>query len=134
MSPAPSAPVRALLMVLGVLCVTLGAVGVFVPGLPTTPFLLLASYLFARSSPRLHAWLDEHRVLGPYLRAIREGSGVPLRAKLVTIALLWTGILSTMVLFLEDGPVRVVHESLLLAVALAVTWYVGWRLPTAERA
>jgi uncharacterized membrane protein YbaN (DUF454 family) len=132
MTSAASGPVRVILAGLGVVCVALGAVGVFVPGLPTTPFLLAASYLFARSSPRLLRRLDDHPVLGAYLRAIREGSGVPLRAKVVTIGVLWTGILSTMVWVLESGPARVWHEVLLLAVAIGVTWYVGFRLPTAK--
>ena len=59
--------VRPVLIALGLLSVGLGGLGAVVPGMPATIFFLVASYLFARSSPRLHRWLMEHRVVGPYL-------------------------------------------------------------------
>jgi uncharacterized protein len=77
---------------LGVIAAALGIVGVFVPGLPTTEFVLAASYLFARSSPRLEAWLESHRWLGPPLRRFRETRGMPVKAKAVSLASMWTGI------------------------------------------
>lgn len=66
----------------GLLAVVLGTAGIFLPLLPTTPFLLLAGYLFARSSPRLHDWLLNHRHLGPYIHAFRNKTGLTKTQKL----------------------------------------------------
>ena len=79
----------------GTLFVILGAVGVFVPVLPTTPFLLLAAAFYARSSRRLYHWLLSNRLFGEYVRKYREGRGLPLRLKILTILTLWLTIGST---------------------------------------
>ena len=65
-----------LYLTVGFAMVGLGVVGIPTPVLPTTPFLLLAAYCFARSSPRWHQWLVTHRVLGPYIAAFREKKGL----------------------------------------------------------
>ena len=69
-------------MLAGMLMVGLGAAGIVLPLVPTTPFLLLAAYLFARSSPRWHAWLLNHRHFGPYIHAWRNKSGLTPAQKL----------------------------------------------------
>lgn len=71
---------------LGLAAVALGFVGVFLPILPTTPFLIVAAWAFARSSPRLSAWLEAHPRLGPFLRDWREHRAIPTRAKLLAAA------------------------------------------------
>ena len=83
---------RATFAALGVLCVVLGIIGVFLPGLPTTEFIIAASYLFARSSPALEAWLERHRWLGPPLRHFKETRGMPLKAKALALTSMWTGV------------------------------------------
>ena len=83
---------RALFVTLGVCSAALGLVGVFVPGMPTTVFVIAASYLFARSSPRLDAWLHRHRFLGPPLRRYQETGGMTPRSKGIAIACMWIGI------------------------------------------
>jgi uncharacterized protein len=83
------------LIAAGTLLVILGAVGVFVPVLPTTPFLLLAAAFYARSSRRLYHWLLSNRLFGEYVRKYREGRGLPLRLKILTILTLWLTIGST---------------------------------------
>jgi uncharacterized membrane protein YbaN (DUF454 family) len=83
---------RVILIALGVLCIALGLVGVFVPGLPSTEFVLAASYLFARSSPRLEHWLESNRWFGPTLRRFRETRGMPRKTKMLALASMWTGI------------------------------------------
>ena len=80
---------RPLLAAAGLFFTALALLGVLLPVLPTTPFLLLAAWCFARSSPRLYAWLHENRFFGDYLRCYRNGEGVPLAVKVATISLLW---------------------------------------------
>jgi len=92
-------PRRLLLAAAGVVCVGLGALGVFVPGLPTTVFLIAASYLFTRSCPWLEERLLHNRLFRPYLRYLDGEARMPLRAKVVTIALMWAFVaLSTWML------------------------------------
>ena len=73
---------RLMLVGLGFLMVALGTAGIFLPLLPTTPFLLLAAYLFARSSKRWHSWLLSHRYFGPYIHAFRNKTGLTPSQKL----------------------------------------------------
>lgn len=73
----------------GFLFLALGVIGIFLPVLPTTPFLLLAAALFFKGSPRIYNWLLEHKYLGPYIRSFREERAIPLRAKIISVALLW---------------------------------------------
>jgi uncharacterized protein len=84
-TPATGA-LRALYLALGVLFVGIGGVGVALPVLPTTPFVILAAACFARSSLRLERWLIEHRRLGPPLVAWRERGAIPPRAKAAALA------------------------------------------------
>lgn len=76
---------RWLLFALGWLLFALGMVGLLLPVVPTTPFMLLALWAFSRSSRRFHDWLYNHRLFGPRLRAFRENRVIPLRVKLVAI-------------------------------------------------
>jgi uncharacterized membrane protein YbaN (DUF454 family) len=89
---AGSALRRSTLAALGMASVALGIVGVFVPGLPTTVFVIAASYLFARSSPSLDAWLESHRWLGPSLKRFKQTGGMPARTKVLALASMWTGL------------------------------------------
>jgi uncharacterized protein len=73
--------------------VALAIAGVLVPGLPTTVFVLVASYCFSRSSPRFERWLRENRWLGPTLRRIAPGGGMPASAKRAALTAMWTAVL-----------------------------------------
>ncbi|KPB70425.1 YbaN family protein [Pseudomonas cannabina] len=84
--------VRYLLAAVGWLSVALGVIGIFLPVLPTTPFLLLAAACFARSSPRFYHWLINHRQLGPWIRDYLEGNGIPLKGKVYAIGMMWASI------------------------------------------
>ncbi len=85
-------PFKFLLITGGTVCVALGIIGMFLPVLPTTPFLLLAAACYARSSRQFYDWLLNNRWCGRYIRDYRSGRGIPLRQKVITIALLWTTI------------------------------------------
>jgi uncharacterized protein len=108
---------KILFISLGSVFVTLGVIGIFIPILPTTPFLLLAAYFFARSSDRALHWLLNNRWFGGYIRNYREGRGMALKDKIITLSSLWITIVLTAVFIVDNGWVRLV----LAAVALGVT-------------
>lgn len=114
--------VRGSLLALGWLSVALGVIGIFLPLLPTTPFLLLAAACFARSSPRVYHWLVSHPRLGPWIQQYLDGDGMPLRAKVWAIVLLWLGI-GLSCLWVDVAWLRV----LLILTATAVTGYIASR-------
>lgn len=92
----------------GGICVLCAFIGIFIPVLPTTPFLLLAVFFFARSSDRAHRWLLHNRWFGGYIRRYHEGRGIALRDKIITITLLWLTILLSAFLLVENDWVRLV--------------------------
>jgi hypothetical protein len=118
-------PIRYLLIALGFTAVGLAVIGIFLPILPTTPFLLLAAFLFGRSSPRFYAWLHSNRWFGAYLTNYRAGRGLPLREKVLTVFALWVVILLSITLALTNWWVR----GGLLVIATAVTVHL-LRIPT----
>ncbi|OLU17344.1 MULTISPECIES: YbaN family protein [unclassified Pseudomonas] len=83
---------RYCLLTIGWLSVALGVLGIFLPLLPTTPFLLLAAACFMRSSKRFYLWLVEHPQLGPWIRDYLAGEGIPRKAKIYAISLMWLSI------------------------------------------
>lgn len=87
---------------LGILCVALGALGVILPGLPTTPFLLAASWLFYRSSPRLQEWLVGSR-LGSYIRSYEEHGGMRRLTKVFVVLFMMTMVTCSITLFIHNA-------------------------------
>ncbi len=81
-----------ILIILGILFLVLGAVGILVPGLPTTPFIILSAALFIRSSDNLYFWLKNHKLFGKYTSISK---GISLKLKLFLIVLMWTMIFIT---------------------------------------
>lgn len=119
---------RLLLITLGLCCIALAVVGIFIPLLPTVPFLLLAAACFARSSESFHSWLLGHPRLGPLLEDYLAGQGMPMQTKVKAIALLWLSISVSVLFLLPLFWVKV----FLIAIGLCVTIYL-LRLPMCER-
>lgn len=105
------------LRIAGVLFLGLGIVGIFVPLLPTTPFLLLAAACFVRGSPKLYRWLIGHKWFGAYIRSYREFHAITLRAKVVSLVLLWAVIGYSAVRVVEAWWLR----ALLAVIAVGVS-------------
>lgn len=116
---------RGVYFCVGALSVAFGVIGIFVPLWPTTCFLLLAGWCFARSSPRAERWLHENRIFGKYLRDYRERGIISTRVRRTSLAVLWVFIGASALLFM--GRLWVV--ALLLLVASAVTLHL-YSLPT----
>lgn len=111
---------RAILIVIGTASLAVGIVGVFVPILPTTPFLLLSAACYIRSSKRFYNWLISNRLFGDYVRNYIEQRGVPLRLKVSSLALLWIAIGCSAAFATDTLWVRIV----LVVIAIAVTAHI----------
>ncbi len=116
--PPLPAPMRWLLQAFAVLCLVMGAIGVVVPGLPTTVFILMAAWAAARSSPRMHAWLWRHRLFGPMLRNWADGGRVSRRAKWSATILM---ALCAVILFETSAP-RWAATTACVCMACVLTW------------
>lgn len=122
---------RWILTFCGWLCVVLAALGIVLPGLPTTPFLLLAAVCFSRSDPRFYAWLIHHRWFGPYIRNYRERRGMSTGQIVFTLVPLWLALGSTAWWLTQQWWLRL----LLVGIGSAVTVHilrVGRRRPQSE--
>lgn len=111
---------RRLHLAAGVLFLVLGAAGIVLPILPTTPFLLLAAAMFMRSSGRLYLWLTSHRLFGPFIRNYRLYRAVPLRTKVFALIFLYLTIGYSVIFVLESWWLRV----LLLGISAWATWHI----------
>ena len=116
----PNKFVRWLLIAAGTVSVILGVLGIILPLLPTTPFLLLAAASYAKSSDKFYNWLINNRFFGSYIKNYREGKGIPLRVKISAITFLWITILITAIFFIPVIAVKI----LLIAIAAGVTIHI----------
>lgn len=124
----PSYPVRVALVVAGSGFVAVGLVGVFLPVLPTTPFLLVAAACYARASRRFYNALLNNRVFGPAILEWQRHRSIAWRTKLAAIALMSLSLAVTIVFFVQAGWLRAV----LAAVGIAVAVYL-YRIPSGDR-
>lgn len=124
----PSATVRWLLIVAGVVATALGIVGAFLPVLPTTPFLLIAAACFARASPKLDRRLTGSKTFGPMIVEWRTHRAIPWRTKLVALGLMSAMIAVSATWFVEPWWAK----ALLVAVGVATGAWL-WRIPSRDR-
>ncbi len=111
--------IKAVLLLTGTISLGLGILGMVLPVLPTTPFLLLSAAAYARGSKRFYHWLMANKWFGPTILSYREGKGIPRKTKITAIAMLWTSILSSVIFFIDN----VYLKGLLVVIAIAVTWH-----------
>ena len=109
-----------ILITAGTIFVGIGIIGIFIPILPTTPFLLLAAACYARSSTRFYNWLINNKSIGAYIKNYREGRGVPLKVKVFTIFLLWVTILFSVFFVLLISLIKII----LIIIAIGVTIHI----------
>jgi hypothetical protein len=120
--------VRWIFMISGFILIGIAVLGMFLPLLPTTIFLILAAWCFAKSSEKFHYWIHQNRWFGKYLSDYQTGRGMTLRSKISSILMLWVGIGISGLLLTDNMYVRI----LLAAVAIGVTWHLV-SIKTAEK-
>ncbi|NQT59217.1 MAG: YbaN family protein [Bacteroidetes bacterium] len=108
---------RGLLIISGTLSVVIGLIGVFLPVLPTTPFLLLAAVCYAKSSSSFYNWLLNNQLFGKYIKDYREKSGIPLKVKVFALSFLWITILLSAFVIVQNVYISI----LLILIAIGVT-------------
>ena len=107
-------------MVTGTLCLVLGVIGIFLPILPTTPFLLVTAACYSRSSTRFYNWLMNTRYLGPYIRTWRDERRIPLRAKVLAVSMIVLTIGTSVIYFIPILSAQIATG----AVGVAVSAYI----------
>ena len=112
---------RIFLIIVGSVSLVLGILGIFLPMLPTTPFLLLSAAAWVKASPSLYEWLINHRVLGEYIRNFREHRAIPLRVKIISVSLVWLTIGYCIFAVVDEWWWAQVLMALL---ATAISWHI----------
>jgi uncharacterized membrane protein YbaN (DUF454 family) len=118
--------VRAFFFVAGTVSLVVGAVGIVLPVLPTTPLLLLAFACYCRSSRRMTRWILTNKYFGDYIRRYMEGKGIPLKTKILALTILWITICFSAFFMVHDW---LIIQFVLFAVAIGVTIHLI-KLPT----
>jgi len=111
---------RYLLIFAGTIFLGFGIIGIFLPILPTTPFLLLSAACYARGSQRFYNWLMNNKWFGNYIKNYREGRGIPLKFKIFTISLLWVTILTSIYFVINNFWIKIT----LVIIAIGVTIHI----------
>lgn len=111
---------RRIFIIAGSICIGIGGVGIIVPVLPTTPFLLLAAFCYIRGSQRLYNKLMYNRLFGSYLRNYLQGRGMSIKMKIWTLCLLWITIVLTATLVTDSIIIRAILAVVLLGVTIHI--------------
>ena len=128
-SSVRTGPIKYLFLFLGFVCAALGFVGIVVPGLPTTVFMIMAASCFAKSSPRFERWILNLPVVGAMVRDHRSGLGMPRKAKTIAISMMAFATALSIVFAIDQLGIRIIVG----VVGLVGVWYVGIRVPTREK-
>jgi uncharacterized membrane protein YbaN (DUF454 family) len=120
---------RAVWLVAGLLAVAVGAIGIVVPGLPTTVCFIVAAWCFSHSSERLERWVLDLPRIGPMVRDHRAGLGMPRRAKVIAVSMIVIAVGLSVTFGIDSWPIRVV----VLALGAVGVLYITVRVPTRER-
>jgi uncharacterized protein len=120
--------VKTILIFFGTLSLCLGLAGIFIPGLPTTPFLLLTAGLYLRSSQRLYQLLLNNKYVGPYILKFKVNKGMSRNQKIYSISLMWAMIFISTLFFLSI----IILKWILIALGITGTIVMGLVIPTAN--
>lgn len=122
--------IRILLIILGSIFVAIGAIGILVPGLPTTPFMILAAACYIRSSNKLYNWLIKNKLFGKHIKNIREGKGIPIKVKIFAQVMMTTFIFLAIIPLSPISVPNLFIKIIIFLAGLTSFWYVAYRVPT----
>ena len=111
---------KLLLVSFGTLSLIIGIIGIFIPLIPTTPFLLLAAACYIRGSKKFYNRLIKNRWLGEYIKNYQEGRGVPFNVKIITIIVLWLTIIISTIVFFSNSIIQII----LFLIAIFITVHI----------
>ena len=94
---------RVLWFTTGFIVMTIGLIGIIVPGLPTTPLMFLAAACFAKSSQRFYDWIINNKMFGQHVKNYREGNGIPKKSKPIILVTMWTFVLFAVLIAIPDS-------------------------------
>jgi uncharacterized membrane protein YbaN (DUF454 family) len=109
-----------ILVISGTFFLLIGLIGIIIPILPTTPFLLLSAACYARGSKKFYNWLINNKWLGEYIKNYHQGKGIPINVKILTIVFLWITILFSTFIIISNYLIQII----LIVIAIAVTIHV----------
>ena len=118
---------RVMVFILGIICLGVGIAGIVLPLIPGFPLLLVAGYLFSKSSVRYYNWLMNHKRFGPVIRNYNAGQGLPLRVKFTAVGTLWIAVTISTVFFMDS----IYPQVAFVVIALGVTYHLI-SLPTSS--
>jgi hypothetical protein len=120
--------IKLFLIVLGSFFLGIGFLGIFTPGLPTTPFLLLAAGCYVRSSDRLYSWLLGNKLLGKYIYNFRNTRSISLRSKIISIFIMWIMICLSIFVFVKKLLIEII-----IALLGVIGTFVLLSIPTSRK-
>ena len=111
---------KGLLVISGTLFLSLGIIGIFIPLIPTTPFLLLSAACYIRGSEKFYKWLIKNRWLGEYIKNYQEGRGVPFIIKIITIIALWFTITLSIIILVSNLIIQIILFFIAIGVSVHI--------------
>jgi uncharacterized membrane protein YbaN (DUF454 family) len=118
-----------LFIIFGTISLGLGVMGIFIPGVPTTPFLLLAAALYLKSSVRLYRWITSHPLIGSYIADYHQAKGMSLKQKISAISIMWFMLILSVTYFIQSNTLKI----FVIIVGIIGTLVMGLWVPTARR-
>ena len=128
-SSAKSFFVKSFLLLLGFIFVGLGFIGIIIPGMPTTVFMILAAACFAKSSPKFEQWILDLPGIGRLVQDHRDGLGMPQKSKAIAITMMVLAVTLSIIFAITSTLIQI----LVGGVGIIGVWYVGVRVPTKEK-
>jgi len=121
--------VKSFLLLLGFIFVGLGFIGIIIPGMPTTVFMILAAACFAKSSPKFEQWILDLPGIGRLVQDHRDGLGMPQKSKAIAITMMVLAVTLSIIFAISSTVIQI----LVGGVGIIGVWYVGVRVPTKEK-